>query len=140
MDCSRPPIGPGKPLAIKDPFLAQLIALEWDQQLEHINRTSMHLSSLAFTAVDDASGQTPAERSDMIVSHVSTDTLLYRQEIPTELFAFQNKRWDPVLAWFESRYRTPITTSLELERVVQPAATTSAVKVDSPLVPHLTRV
>jgi chaperone required for assembly of F1-ATPase len=126
----------GHPLAISDPFLAHLIAMEWDLQDHHINRQTMHLTSLAFTAVDDASGQTRAERTDQLVHHLSTDTLLYRQEIPTELHDFQIKHWDPLLQWFKHRFGSEIRTSLELDRVHQPESTLASLRVRIVLFGH----
>ena len=109
-------------------FLAHCIAMEWDQQQGTITQNNMHLTSLAFTALDNASGLPRAQRTDILLDYLRNDTVLYRQDIPEALFVMQCKHWDALSAWFQQRFGATLTSTMELGSVEQTPQTVTAVR------------
>jgi chaperone required for assembly of F1-ATPase len=78
--------------------LAELMAAEWQAQVEVIDPASMPVTKLVNTAIDGVATDTQAVFED-ILRFSGTDLLCYRADSPEELVARQTERWDPVLDW-----------------------------------------
>ena len=104
---------PGKiTLLVSCETAAQLIAAEWDAQLEYIRPELMPVTRLLNVAVE----QTPENRSALIAEarkYAGTDVLCYR-EGEVRLFAEEQAlKWDPILDWAaEQGVTLKITDSL----------------------------
>uniref|UniRef100_A0A7E4UXR8 ATP synthase mitochondrial F1 complex assembly factor 2 n=1 Tax=Panagrellus redivivus TaxID=6233 RepID=A0A7E4UXR8_PANRE len=77
--------------------LALAIATEWDAQKEHINKTHMRLTGLAFTALDNPFHETKETLTDKIMEFLDTDTLLYFADEQESLVDLQKEKWAPVI-------------------------------------------
>lgn len=85
-------------LAAPTRTLAELMAAEWQAQVEVIDPASMPVTKLVNTAIDGVATDTQAVFED-ILRFSGTDLLCYRAETPDELVERQIERWDPVLDW-----------------------------------------
>ena len=90
---------PGKmTLLIPSKNAAQLIAAEWDAQIEHIRPETMPVTRLLNVAVE----QTPDNRDALIAEarkYAGTDVLCYREGEVRLHNEEQAEKWDPILAW-----------------------------------------
>lgn len=77
---------------------AELLAAEWDAQVEVINPVKMPLTRLVNSALDGVAAEIDAVFDD-IVNYAGTDLLCYRAETPQSLIDAQAAKWDPVLYW-----------------------------------------
>ncbi|XP_075991635.1 ATP synthase mitochondrial F1 complex assembly factor 2 homolog l(2)k14505 [Anticarsia gemmatalis] len=94
----------GRTLAVDSEPLARAIAAEWDAQTEHIAQPTMHLTALCNTALDNPGKLTSHDIATYLLDYFSTDTLLFYSEDERELQVLQEKKWTPVLDWFEKRF------------------------------------
>ncbi|XP_055680690.1 ATP synthase mitochondrial F1 complex assembly factor 2 [Lutzomyia longipalpis] len=94
----------GKVFQVDNESLAIAVAAEWDAQRETIDRTSMHLTSLCNTAIDNPNRLTKVDLTNYIVNYLPTDTVLFQCGEEDDLAAVQTKEWDPVIAWFNERF------------------------------------
>lgn len=77
---------------------AQIIAAEWDAQIEEIKPNTMPLTRLVNVAID----RTPNTRQEIaaeIKKYASTDLLVYRVKAPEKLARAQADAWDNMLEW-----------------------------------------
>ena len=90
---------PGKiTLLIPTQKAAQLIAAEWEAQIEHIRPETMPVTRLLNVAVE----QTPDNREALIAEarkYAGTDVLCYREGEVRLHHEEQAAKWDPILAW-----------------------------------------
>lgn len=90
---------PGKIiLLVPSEKAAQLIAAEWDAQVEHIRPETMPVTRLLNVAVE----QTPENRETLIAEarkYAGTDVLCYREGEARLHAEEQATKWDPVLEW-----------------------------------------
>ena len=78
--------------------IANLIAGEWDAQIETIKPETMPITRLVNVSIE----LTPSHRPKLIEEarrYAGTDLLCYRATIPVRLAEKQAELWDPVLAW-----------------------------------------
>lgn len=94
----------GKVLAVSNEPLARAIAAEWDAQTEHITQPTMHLTALCNTALDNPGKLTSHDITSYLLDYFATDTLLFHSEEEKELQIMQEKKWTPVIQWFEKRF------------------------------------
>jgi chaperone required for assembly of F1-ATPase len=78
--------------------MADMIAQEWDAQIEEIDPTSMPATRSANAAIDKVAVQ-HAEVANMLADYGDSDLLCYRAESPRELADRQAQLWDPALDW-----------------------------------------
>lgn len=78
--------------------MAEMIAQEWDAQVEQIDPTAMPATRSANAAIDKVAVQ-HAEVAAMLADYGDSDLLCYRAESPRELVERQAKLWDPALGW-----------------------------------------
>jgi len=106
----------GKVFQVPSEALALAVAAEWDAQQSVIQLSTMHLTGLSNTAIDNPSKRTSESVTEGIINFLDTDTICYRLNDPVELKNLQVEQWDPVLEWCNQRYnvRIPCTTSMTL--------------------------
>lgn len=90
----------GNPLVLPTEASAELVAAEWEAQVEWIDFATMPASRHAFTAIDRVSAareETAAE----VARFAGSDLLCYFAEEPKALVARQQAQWGPLLDWAE---------------------------------------
>ncbi|XP_055381971.1 ATP synthase mitochondrial F1 complex assembly factor 2 [Condylostylus longicornis] len=98
----------GAPFSLKSEPLAIAVANEWDSQKNEIKQSSMHLTGLCFTCLDNPN---KLQKSDMVnycLNFLSSDTVLFQSEDEKDLKKLQKKEWDPIIEWFNKRYDTDL--------------------------------
>jgi len=101
--------------------LAELVAAEWDADLEILDSLNMHMTRLANTAIDwvvEARVQLVEEIKD----YINTDLVCHRAQEPEELRQRQIALWDPLVFWFNGKYGVELTVTTGLLPVAQPTA------------------
>ncbi|XP_050361980.1 ATP synthase mitochondrial F1 complex assembly factor 2 [Nymphalis io] len=93
----------GRILTVNSEPLARAIAIEWDAQSEYIAQPTMHLTALCNTSLDNPGKLSSHDITSYLLDFIATDTLLFHSE-EEELKALQEKKWDPVLEWFNNRF------------------------------------
>jgi chaperone required for assembly of F1-ATPase len=95
----RTPRSPGgQRLILPTPGLAELIAAEWEAQVEVIRLAAMPATRLAYTALEKI-GSAHGEVAGEVARYANSDVLCYWAEAPRELVNQQAERWGPLLAW-----------------------------------------
>jgi len=90
---------PGRtPLVLPTDAMAQLVAAEWEAQIEKVDPTAMPFTRMANSAIDRIGAQRP-DVVDYIVGYAETDLLCYRAKGPAALIERQRVAWDPMLDW-----------------------------------------
>ena len=88
---------PGKrPFVVEHDYVAQLVAAEWDAQIDTIQPETMPVTRLVNVSIE----LTPDNRDKLAVearNYAETDLLSYRAESPIELMERQAESWDPLL-------------------------------------------
>ncbi|CAK1602947.1 unnamed protein product [Parnassius mnemosyne] len=105
----------GQILKVGNEYLARAIAAEWDAQKEIIAQPTMHLTALCNTALDNPGKLTSHDITSYLLDYLSTDTLLFHSEDEKDLRALQEKKWGPVLDWFQERFGVKQEISRGLE-------------------------
>ena len=124
----RTPKSPArKPLILPSKALADMIAAEWDAQVDYIDNSLMPASRLAFTAIDRIS-ETRAEVAKEITAYAASDHLCYRAEHPTPLVERQDREWGAILDWAKAEYGFVFTPVGGIIHQPQPPATLAAVE------------
>ena len=78
--------------------LAQVIAQEWNLQVDVIDPARMPLTRLANVVIDTIA-QSSQLVSDEIAKYLGSDLLCYRADAPPGLVDRQSALWNPVLDW-----------------------------------------
>ncbi|AHK44127.1 MULTISPECIES: ATP12 family chaperone protein [Ensifer] len=95
----RPVRTPAKNLlAVPTLKLAEMLAAEWDAQVEVIDPAKMPVTRIANTALDGVAKDQRSVFED-ILRFAGTDLLCYRASSPEGLVGRQNAVWNPVLEW-----------------------------------------
>lgn len=98
---------PGKrQLILPDESLALAIANEWKSEMrkKKISLTNMHLTTLAYTAIDNPFGESKEDVVNSIIEYLKFDTIRFRDVDNDELLSWQSRHWDPLVGWFEHQY------------------------------------
>lgn len=95
-----------KPLAVSDEALALAIANEWKSEVhkKKINLTNMHLTTLAYTAIDNPFNESKEDVVKSIIEYLKFDAVRFRDVNNEELLHCQSRHWDPLVGWFEHKY------------------------------------
>lgn len=113
---------PGKkPLIAPSKHLAELVAAEWDAQIETIKPETMPVTRLLNVTIE----LTPDNRDKLAEearNYAGTDLLCYRAEKPIRLSQRQAEHWDPVLDWARSRLIELRTTDAVMAIEQSPAS------------------
>ncbi|KQV56815.1 MULTISPECIES: ATP12 family chaperone protein [unclassified Caulobacter] len=124
----RTPKSPArKPLVAPTKALAEMIAAEWDAQVDYIDNSLMPASRLAFTAIDRIA-ETRAEVAKEVTAYASSDHLCYRAEHPTPLVERQNREWGAILDWAKAEHGLTFTPVAGIIHQPQPPATLAAIE------------
>jgi chaperone required for assembly of F1-ATPase len=83
--------------------LADAVALEWRDQLDLIDRSTMLLTGLVNSAIDRA-GRNRGQVIDHIMGFGRSDLLCYRADEPAVLSVRQKELWDPLLEWARTKH------------------------------------
>ncbi|MBO9710259.1 MAG: ATPase [Caulobacter sp.] len=95
----RTPKSPAKsPLVLPTLALAELVAAEWEAQVEVIDSAAMPATRLAFTAIDRIR-ETRAEVAREVAAYAGSDLLCYWADHPTALVERQKRDWGGMLDW-----------------------------------------
>ncbi|KAG6460887.1 hypothetical protein O3G_MSEX012279 [Manduca sexta] len=94
----------GSVLLVNSEPLARAIAAEWDAQSEAISQPTMHLTALCNTALDNPGKLTSHDIVTYLLEYFPTDTLLFYNEEERELRILQEKKWGPILNWFQKTF------------------------------------
>ncbi|MCP5073841.1 MAG: ATPase [Rhodobacteraceae bacterium] len=89
--------------------IAELIAAEWEAQVDQIDPVSMPTTRWANAAIDKVAMQVDGV-VDMLASYGGSDLLCYRAAEPGSLVNRQAEAWDPVLTWAAKRYDAPLVS------------------------------
>ncbi|XP_055853297.1 ATP synthase mitochondrial F1 complex assembly factor 2-like [Episyrphus balteatus] len=71
----------GNPFLLKSEPLAIAVATEFANQKETIAQSSMHLSALCFTSMDNPNHLSKPEMVNYMLNFLPTDTVLYQTEV-----------------------------------------------------------
>ncbi|ADG10025.1 ATPase [Caulobacter segnis] len=124
----RTPKSPArKPLVLPTLALAELIAAEWDAQVEFIDNSLMPASRLAFTAIDRVS-ETRADVAREITAYAASDHLCYRADHPTALVERQSREWGAMLDWVKAEHDLSFTPVAGIIHQPQPDTTLATVE------------
>ncbi|WP_407495108.1 ATP12 family chaperone protein [Pseudooceanicola sp. MF1-13] len=100
----RPVKTPAKrALTLPTRAMADMVAAEWDAQVEKVDPMTMPVMRGANAAIDKVAVQ-HAEVADMLAAYGDSDLLSYRADSPAGLVARQAEGWDPLLDWAEGRF------------------------------------
>lgn len=94
--------------------LALAVAAEWDTQKENIVQSSMHISTLCNTVIDNPNNLNKFDIAQYIINYLDTDTLLFQSGEDDELYKLQVKEWDPVIQWFCDRFQIDLQKSRDI--------------------------
>ncbi|MGV3552869.1 ATP12 family chaperone protein [Rhizobium sp.] len=87
-----------KTLSLPTRAAAELVAIEWRDQVEVIDPGKMPVTRLVNSALDGVANEIDAVLDD-IVKYAGTDLVCYRADTPQSLIQAQAGKWDPVLYW-----------------------------------------
>jgi ATP synthase mitochondrial F1 complex assembly factor 2 len=99
-----------RPLLVPTRALASGIACEWAMQHDKVLPSSMLLTTLATTAIDQFSKIEPSE-NDKAKQYLAFDVICFRDEQDAKLARRQRKAWDPVLDWIEDACKHRLAVS-----------------------------
>lgn len=111
----------GTLLTVESEPLALAIATEWNSQKDTVERSTMMLTSLANTALDNPNHLTKLDIVNFILSYAETDTILFHHAEEEDLFKLQQEQWDPIIEWFNKRYDTTLEKTTDISPPVFPA-------------------
>lgn len=105
-------------LKLPTPSLAKAVADEWRAQTDEIQPSSMPLTQLANSAID----QTRPNRTrviEQVAAYARTDLLCYRVADPADLADRQTACWQPLLDWCRSAYGANLSVTTDLAPIDQ---------------------
>ncbi|KAF5273589.1 hypothetical protein FQR65_LT04587 [Abscondita terminalis] len=94
--------------------LALAVATEWNMQKENIIQTSMHLTTLCNTVIDNPDNLTKYDMVQYLVNYLDTDSVLFQSHEDDELYKLQVEEWDPVIQWFCDKFRVNLKKSRDM--------------------------
>ncbi|XP_053675596.1 ATP synthase mitochondrial F1 complex assembly factor 2 [Anopheles nili] len=101
----------GLPFYVESEPLAIAIATEWDAQKEVIDRSSMHLTALSSTVIDNPNSLQKHDMVNYLVNYINTDTVLFHSNEEPELKQMQNQEWLPLVQWCNKRYEIKLAAT-----------------------------
>jgi len=96
----------GKLFQVDNELLAQMVGFEWQSQTVSIKQSTMHLTSLLNTSMDNPHKLSKENLINALSEYLSTDTILYFDEPHStqNLLAIQEAKWKPLIDWFNSKF------------------------------------
>lgn len=104
----------GKPFIVKSEPLAIAVATEWNNQKDTIVRSSMHLTALCNTFLDNPNRLDKPDMVNYLLNFLPTDTVLFQSDAEAALAEFQRNEWDPVIDWFNNRFETNLVKTMDI--------------------------
>lgn len=98
----------GKPFQLESEPLALAVATEWDAQKDKIQQSTMHLTALCSTALDNPNKLNKLDMVQYMVDYLDTDTVLFQSTENDDLYKFQVQEWDPIISWFSKRFQADL--------------------------------
>ncbi|MQX36997.1 ATP12 family chaperone protein [Roseospira navarrensis] len=115
------------PLRLPTPALADAVAVEWNDQGESIDPTTMPLTQLANTALERVASGRAAVVAEL-VRFVDADGLCYHADHPPELAARQAEAWQPLLDWASADLSAPLVATQGVMPLRQPPQVSAALE------------
>lgn len=116
----------GKQFVLPTLASAELVAAEYDVQIEEINPSTMPHTRLANTALDGVVDQVDAVLEDVLLFS-SSDLVCYRSEGPEPLVDRQAQAWDPYLEWAKTALNARFFLAQGVMPVEQPKEALDAI-------------
>ena len=107
--------------------MAQAVAYEWNTQETDVIPTTMPVTQLVFTGIDNFGDEIDLIR-DETAKYGETDLLCYRVTEPKALGAQQDEHWQPLLDWAAKQLDAPLTVTRGIMAVDQPAQSLFALR------------
>lgn len=107
--------------------IAQMCAEEWAAQGEHIEMAAMHVTRLAFTAIE-AIPPTRDAVADQIAQYAGSDLLCYFADSPAALVARHETQWGPMLDRARDEIGLVFLRTSGIQHQAQPEETLARVK------------
>lgn len=101
--------------------LALAIATEWNSQKETVERSTMMLTALSNTVIDNPNHLQKNDIINFILTYAESDTILFHHKDEPNLYNMQEEQWDPLIAWFNKRYDTELTKTVDISPPVYPS-------------------
>uniref|UniRef100_A0A182Y941 Uncharacterized protein n=1 Tax=Anopheles stephensi TaxID=30069 RepID=A0A182Y941_ANOST len=101
----------GLPFYVESEPLAIAIATEWDAQKDVIDRSSMHLTALSSTVIDNPNSLQKHDMVNYLVNYITTDTVLFHSSEEPELKKLQQQEWTPIVEWCNKRYEINLAST-----------------------------
>lgn len=111
----------GTLLTVESEPLALAIATEWNSQRDTVERSTMMLTALSNTALDNPNHLTKIDIVNFLLSYAETDTILFHNQDEPDLFQLQTSEWDPLIEWFNKRFETQLVKTVDISPSVFPA-------------------
>ena len=109
-------------LALPSRASAEILAAEWNAQVDIIDPVKMPLTRIANSAIDGVAHQM-ADVADEVRTYLTSDLVVYRAAAPAPLVAAEAAAWDPVLDWVWDAFHVRFILAEGLGFVHQPAST-----------------
>lgn len=107
--------------------LAEMVAAEWDAQKVHIEIAAMHVTRLAFTAIE-AVPQARESTAAQVAQYAASDLLCYFSEKGDSLYERQVAGWEPVLRRAEQELALVFQRATGIVHADQPEETLAKVQ------------
>ena len=107
--------------------LAEVVAVEWDAQVEVIKPSTMPVTQLVTTALDRVDPERPAIL-DHLVAYGQTDLVCYRAQSPAGLRQRQDEAWQPLLDWLRAETQVALVVTDGILAVDQPQESLTALR------------
>ena len=107
--------------------MAQAVAYEWNAQETDVIPTTMPVTQLVFTGIDNFGDEIDLIRDEM-AKYGETDLLCYRVTEPKALGAQQDENWQPLLDWAAKQLDAPLTVTRGIMAVDQPSQSLFALR------------
>ncbi|KFB43070.1 AGAP008876-PA-like protein [Anopheles sinensis] len=101
----------GLPFYVESEPLAIAIATEWDAQKDVVDRSTMHLTALSSTVIDNPNSIQKHDMVNYLVNYFNTDTILFHSSEERELKKLQNQEWTPIVEWCNKRYEVNLSST-----------------------------
>lgn len=107
--------------------LAELIAAEWNDQGDEVDRARMPLNRMAGTAIDGLAGKRAATVG-AVANYAETDMVCYWAEHPQSLVEQQQAVWRPLVDWVAERHGAELQVASGVLPIRQDEATLAALR------------
>jgi len=91
-------------LLLESKFLAEAMAIEWNNQGKEIDINSMPLNQFANTMVDKSKGSDREDMNKELLRYASSDLICYFATTPKILVERHKENWLPLIDWLKDEY------------------------------------